>query len=107
MSRLPDQIDCGNGTVLSLGELDPGDLLDLIEAGGSAMAGASAGAWLNYAQMICSVRAINRVPVQMPATKNEIRELARKIGNEGVSALHPLFFSDDKQLDNTVDTAKN
>jgi len=62
-------------------------MLDLIEAAGSAIAKDSAHAWLSYAQMICSVTAIDNVPVQMPATKGEIRDLARRLGTDGVNAL--------------------
>ncbi|RUT27434.1 hypothetical protein C0V97_01305 [Asaia sp. W19] len=107
MTGLPDEVELGSGRSLTLRELDPGDMLDLIEAGGSAVSGAAASAWLSYAQMICTVRAVNGVPVQMPASKDEVRDLARRIGNEGVMALQPLFFPSPEQEDVMVDTAKN
>ncbi|AQS87910.1 hypothetical protein AA101099_1525 [Neoasaia chiangmaiensis NBRC 101099] len=91
MSGLPGEIATAAGRRLTLREIDPGDMLDLIEAAGSAMNGASASAWLSYAQMVCSVTAIDGVPVQMPASKAEVKELARRIGNDGVAVLHPLF----------------
>lgn len=91
MSVLPNETSTSGGRKLTLREVDPGDMLDLIEAAGSAMNGASASAWLGYAQMICSVTAIDGVPVQMPATKAEVKDLARRIGNDGVSVLCPLF----------------
>lgn len=91
MSGLPSEVTTSEGRRLALREVDPGDMLDLIEAAGSAMNGASASAWLSYAQMICSVTAIDSVPVQMPASKSEVKELARRIGNAGVAVLHPLF----------------
>ena len=91
MSMLPHEITTSGGRKLTLREVDPGDMLDLIEAAGSAMNGASAATWLGYAQMVCSVTAIDGVPVQMPATKLEVKDLARRIGNDGVSVLCPLF----------------
>lgn len=81
-------------------------MLDLIEAGGSAASGAAASTWLSYAQMICSVRAVDGVPVQMPATKDDIRDLARRIGNEGIMVLQSLFFTSDSQEEQGLDTAK-
>ncbi|WP_222548392.1 hypothetical protein [Asaia lannensis] len=107
MTMLPEILDIGTGRRLSLRELDPGDMLDLIEAAGSAVSGPSASAWLAYAQMICSVRAIDAVPVQMPNTKEEIRELARRIGNDGVAALQNLFADEVMQEDAILETAKN
>lgn len=89
---LPTEITTSEGVKLSLRELDPGDMLDLIEAAGSAMGGQSSGAWLGYAQMICSVNAIDGVPVHMPSTKGEVKELARRIGNLGIVALQPAFY---------------
>ncbi|WP_025885224.1 hypothetical protein [Asaia prunellae] len=107
MTDLPEKIEIASGRTLSLRELDPGDMLDLIEAGGSAASGAAASTWLSYAQMICSVRAVDGVPVQMPATKDDIRDLARRIGNEGIMVLQSLFFTSDSQEEQGLDTAKN
>ena len=39
---LPETLEFGSGRKLSLCELDPGDMLDLIEAAGSAVSGPSA-----------------------------------------------------------------
>ena len=84
---IPSEITLSDGRKLGLKEIDPGDMLDLIEAAGSAMSGRSAGAWLGYAQMIATVTSIDGVPVQFPATKDEVKELARKIGNTGAVEL--------------------
>ncbi|GBD57472.1 hypothetical protein [Gluconobacter wancherniae] len=105
MSAFPDEIMTSDGHKLALREIDPADMLDLIEAAGSAVNGASASAWLGYAEMICSVCAIDNVPVQMPVTKEEIRELGRRIGNKGILALQPIFDVDSDE--GVVDTAKN
>ncbi|GBQ88294.1 hypothetical protein [Asaia krungthepensis] len=107
MSGLPQKLEVRSGHDLSLRALDPADMLDLIEAGGSAVSGPSASAWLSYAQMICSVSAINGVPVQMPATKDEIKDLARRIGNDGLSALQEVFVADASAGDGMLDTSKN
>jgi hypothetical protein len=107
VTALPDVVETQDGRKLSLREIDPADMLDLIEAAGSAVNGASASAWLSYAQMICSVTAIDGVPVQMPLTKAEVRDLARRVGNSGVSVLEPLFYGTESTVSNEVETAKN
>lgn len=106
MSTLPGTVLLSDGRCLTLREIDPADMLDLIEAAGSAVMGPSAATWLGYAEMICSVTAIDGVPVQMPSTKDEIRELARRLGKAGVERLHPLFQSEQDE-DAVVATAKN
>lgn len=105
MSGLPAEVVLPDGRRLTLRALDPADMLDLIEAAGSAVIGPSASTWLGYAEMICSVTAIDGVPVQMPVTKDQIRALARKIGKEGIAALDPLFLKSDDGAE--AATAKN
>lgn len=103
---IPSEITLFDGRKLGLREIDPGDMLDLIEAAGSAMSGAAAGAWLGYAQMVATVTSIDGVPVQFPSTKDEVKELARKIGNAGVVELQKTL-SPEKADDVAKDTAKN
>ena len=69
--------------------INPGDMLDLIEAAGSA---AGSAAWMRYALLICSVEAIDGKPVMMPHTKDGVRELGRKIGNAGIAALSSFHY---------------
>ncbi|GBR44218.1 hypothetical protein [Neokomagataea thailandica] len=88
---LPKDLVLEDGRKLMLRELDPADMLDLIEAAGAAVNSPAAGAWLSYAEMICSVTAIDGVPVQMPGTKDEIRDLARRLGKGGLVGLQPFF----------------
>ncbi|GBR54990.1 hypothetical protein AA106555_1892 [Neokomagataea thailandica NBRC 106555] len=101
-----NELKLEDGRILALKELDPADMLDLIEAAGAAANGPSAGAWLGYAEMICSVTAIDNVPVQMPVTKDEIRDLARRIGKAGLISLQ-LAFDEDVNKSDLVGTAKN
>lgn len=106
---LPSEIDSGDGRRFTLREANPGDMLDLIEAAGSA---ASSGAWMRYAMMICSVSAIDGKPVMMPTTKPGVRELGRKIGNPGMDALALAHYPDQEPTgenhdERDTDTAKN
>ncbi|GAJ29196.1 hypothetical protein [Acidomonas methanolica] len=109
MSALPVEVVTSAGRRLAVREIDPGDMLDLIEAAGSAMNGASASSWLAYAEMVCSVTAIDGVPVQMPLSKDEVKALARRIGTDGIAALRPLFDAEDggSAPDGLENAAKN
>lgn len=105
---LPAEITCADDRRFALREANPGDMLDLIEAAGSA---ASSAAWMRYALMICSVSAIDGKPVMMPTTKEAVRELGRRVGNGGMDALSRVHYPDDEP-DNTqsgseLDIAKN
>lgn len=106
---LPPDIDSGDGRRLTLHEANPGDMLDLIEAAGSA---ASSVAWMRYALMICSVSAIDGKPVMMPTTKPGVRELGRKIGNSGMDALARVHYPNgettgEEHHEQDTDAAKN
>ncbi len=105
---LPAEIDSGDGRRFALREANPGDMLDLIEAAGTA---ASSSAWMRYALMICSVNAIDGKPVMMPVTKEGVRELGRRIGNVGMEALARVHYPDETEMggqgDRELDTAKN
>ena len=103
---LPSEITTSDGRVFKLKEVDPGDMLDLIEAAGSAMNGQASGAWLNYASMVATVSEIDDVPVLFPKTKDEVKDLARRLGNTGVIALQKAFMAEDGGL-SEVETAKN
>lgn len=105
---LPVEIDSGDGRRFTLRDANPGDMLDLIEAAGSA---AGSTAWMRYALMICSVSAIDGKPVMMPSTKEAVRELGRRIGNAGMDALAEAHYPNaahDGVLDGSeLDAAKN
>ena len=89
MSTLPAEIESGDGRRFSLREVDPGDMLDLIEAAGTA---AGSAAWMRYALMICAVSAIDGKPVFMPHTKDAVRDLGRRIGHDGMAALSRAHY---------------
>lgn len=105
---LANEIDSGDGRRFSLQSSTPADMLDLLEAAGSA---ASSEAWMRYALMICSVSAIDGKPILMPRTKDAVRELGRKIGNIGMDALSRAHYPDELSQDSAsaaeIDTAKN
>ena len=60
---IPASITLPDGRVFTLQEIDPGDMLDLIEAAGSAMNSEASSAWLGYAQSLATVVEIDGVPV--------------------------------------------
>ena len=105
---LPSEIDSGDARRFSLRETNPADMLDLIEVAGNA---AASGAWMRYALMICSVSAIDGIPVLMPLTKGALRELGKRIGNTGMEALarvhYPEGVEDGTDTSVDPDTAKN
>lgn len=70
--------------VYSIRALDPGDMFDLFEACSEM---SSNRAWVGYASRVCSVRDIDGVPVLFPRSKDDVKALARKIGNEAMDAL--------------------
>ncbi len=107
MSTLPAEIESGDGRRFSLRDVDPGDMLDLIEAAGTA---AGSAAWMRYALMICAVSAIDGKPVFMPHTKDAVRDLGRRIGHEGMAALSRAHYPErPESTDSTAerDSIKN
>lgn len=72
------------GRVITLRQLTPGDTLDLIEAGGNASENSL---WMRYAMTVATVAAIDGMPIPLPITKAQVRALACRIGNEGMTAL--------------------
>lgn len=105
---LPPEVEIGDGRRFQLREANPGDMLDLIEAAGSASGSA---AWMRYALMICSVSAIDGKPVMMPSTKEGVRDLGRRIGNLGMDALAQAHYPEQdvnaSAMPSEVETAKN
>ena len=97
--KLPD------GRVLDTRELNPGEMLDLMEAAGNASDNSG---YLRMAFLICSVAAIDSVPIPMPATKQQVRNLGVRIGNDGMVALNNWAYgAKDDAPAPSVDIAKN
>lgn len=103
---LPSEVTTSDGRKLTLKEVGPGDMLDLIEAAGSAMAGDAASAWLSYAVMVATVSEVDGVPVPFPSTKAEVKALANKLGNTGVVAVQEVLKGDENAVP-AKEAAKN
>jgi len=70
------------GRKIGFQELDPGEMMDVIEAADEASGNRT---WLNYAIAVSSVRTIDGHPVQFPKTKIDVRALANRLGMDGVN----------------------
>ena len=100
---MTDVVD-STGRKIAVTALDPADMLDLLEAAGDASANSG---YMRYAMVICSVSNIDGVPVPRPTKKNEIKALAKRLGNEGFAAVTKSLFGDDNAAKDDADTAKN
>jgi hypothetical protein len=79
------------GRKITLRVLDPADMLDFLEAAGSA---SSNPGWVRYASIIVSVSAIADVPIPPAIRKADILQTARRLGNEGFAAVSRYLFDD-------------
>jgi hypothetical protein len=103
----PEKIETvdASGRKIVISPLDPADVLDLMEAAEDASSNVG---FVRYAMVICSVSDLGGVPVPRPRDKNGMKALARKLGNEGFTAVSKALFGGDKPAeDKTVETAKN
>lgn len=77
------------GRKIVLKTMGPADMLDLVEA-----AGANSGnqGWVNLAMVVCSVQSIDGVPVPRAVTKDQVKRVARLLGNEGMVACSNELF---------------
>ena len=99
---MPDVTDA-KGRKLSVRIMDPGDMLDLMEAAGDA---SSNRGFMAMAMHVCSVEAIDDTPVPRPRDKDDIKRMARTLGNEGLLSLYSLGSPEAPGQD-VVDQAKN
>lgn len=105
---IPAEVTTEDDRVLGLKEIDPGEMMDLIEAAGSAMASQSSSAWLSYASIVCTVRSINGIPEPWPTTKSDVKALANRIGNSGLVAVQKAIADAEAPTEGAaVGTAKN
>ncbi len=79
------------GRVLQADDLDPAEMLDLIEAAGDKAGNAT---WLQFALLACAVRAIDDVPVPFPRDPAAIKALARRLGNDALDRVRAALFGD-------------
>lgn len=94
-----------DGRVLEISPLDPADMLDLLEAAEGASSNAG---FVRYAMVVCSVSAIDNVPVPRPVNKDGMKALARRLGNDGFAAVTKAMFGEpEKRTDDVAATAKN
>lgn len=80
------------GRVIKLRELDPADMLDLIETAPQCDA---MSAWLRYATVIHSVEKIDDLPIPRPTMKEHVRALAKRLGNDGYAAVALALYGAD------------
>lgn len=78
------EITDSRGRKLSVKEMDPADQLDLFEA---CAKNSMNSAWVGMALLICSVTAIDGVPVMMPKNPSEVKGRARHLGMDGIDAV--------------------
>lgn len=97
MSAVEKTVTLGSGKKLSVREITPSRMLKLLAVEDAA----STPGWVRYALSICSVTAIDDVPVPFPETADEIEQLADRIGNEGVIAMSKVVWDEkDEQAKN-------
>jgi hypothetical protein len=94
------------GRLISFKEMNPTDMLDLLEAAGPLSTNPG---WMKMAMVIASVTDIAGTPVPTARTKDQIRNIARQLGNDGLVALNAAIFGADDEVaeKEAADTAKN
>ncbi len=88
---MPDSVTDAQGRVLKLHVMDPMDMLDLYEAAGDVAGNAT---WVRYAMILASVTQIDDLPIPAPKTKDQIRALGKRLGNDGLVAVAKVMFPD-------------
>ena len=93
------------GRKIVLRTLDPSDMLDLLEAAGSASSNAG---WVRYASVISSVSSIDEIPIPIALNKAAIKNTAKMLGNDGFAAVGAYLFGDGVEAVTDVEqVAKN
>jgi hypothetical protein len=95
------------GHKLTVHEMDPADKLDLFEA---AAKNNGNGNWLGMALLACSVTAIDGQPIPMPKNPEQVKALARRLGNAGIDAVSVALsepVATPADVNATIETAKN
>lgn len=103
-SNLMSAVD-SRGRKLLVKEMDPADQLDLFEA---CAKNSNNSSWVGMALLVCSVTAIDDVPVMMPKTPQQVKDLARRLGSDGIEAVgKALNGKEATDGSETVELAKN
>lgn len=92
------------GRVISVKEMDPADQLDLFEA---CAKNSTNQAWVGMALLVCSVTAIDNVPVMMPTNPDQVKALARKLGSDGIAAVANVLNAAPSETPEVLAVAKN
>lgn len=77
------------GRKLRLRILDPGDTMDILEAAGPS---SSYPGFMQYAMAVCSVSAINDVPLPLPTDRRALKAAGKLLGNDGFAAMARVLF---------------
>ncbi|MFT8440065.1 hypothetical protein [Acetobacter fabarum] len=77
------EITSSSGMRIEYKENTPSDVLRILEAAGFD----PTPSWMKYALMICSVYAIDGIPVPLPQNKAQIEQTGDRLGVDGISAL--------------------
>lgn len=112
MSDVVKPADDGNsvtdskGRVIKFRVMDPGDMLDITEMAGESSTNQG---YLRYAMVAFAVTDIDGVPVPPPRNRAQMRELAKRVGNEGMVALTAKMFGAEAETQAIADaeTIKN
>ena len=92
------------GRSISVKEMDPADQLDLFEA---CARNSTNNAWVGMALLVCSVTALDGVPVMMPRNPDEVKALARRLGSDGIAAVAAALNATQTDPVDVVASAKN
>jgi hypothetical protein len=83
-----------SGRKLTLKPLDPGDMLDLLEAAGDQSTNAG---YVNYAVIVASVVQIDDKPLPRAMKKDRLKANGKLLGNVGLVAVTKELFGDESE----------
>lgn len=101
MSTPVKKLETTSGKTLEYRESTPSDVLSLLEIADFN----PTPSWLKYALMVCSVESIDGIPVETPQNKIQIKQIADKLGSDGISALFDALYPAPQKEDATENPA--
>jgi hypothetical protein len=100
----PMVVTDGRGRTIRLREMNPGDMMDLLEAAGPASTNQG---YLQYATAVITVAEIDGVPVPKPRNQDQLRAAAVRLGNDGLVAVtRHLYPGAEQPADSTAATVR-